>query len=96
GSILRADGGMTSSDYTMQSVANILGVTVEVPKIAETTSLGVAYLAGLGSGLCNSLEEIEVKWEINKRFTSEIDDSTRAKKLANWKDAVNRTLSHPT
>jgi len=96
GSILRADGGMTSSDYTMQSVANILGVTVEVPKIAETTSLGVAYLAGLGSGLCNSLEEIETKWEINKRFTTGIDDSTRAKKLANWKDAVNRTLSHPT
>ena len=92
GTILRVDGGMTASQYTMQSIANIVNATVEIPKIAETTALGVAYLAGLGSGICSSLEEIETRWVMDTRFEPNMEDSKRQQKIISWKEAIQRTL----
>ncbi len=93
GTVLKADGGMTTSDYTMQSVANMLGVVVDIPKVAETTALGAAYLAGLKAGICVSLDDIASKWALNKRYKPTLDAGTREQKIRSWKKAIRRTLS---
>ncbi len=92
---LRADGGMTESNYTMQKVADFLNTTVEVPKVPETTALGAAYLAGYQSGLFTSLDEIGEKWVRAKSFQPKMDTTERSKNLASWKKAVARTLTNP-
>lgn len=92
---LRADGGMTESNYTMQKVADFLNTTVEVPKVPETTALGAAYLAGYQSGLFTSLDEIGEKWASAKSFQPKMDTTERSKNLASWKKAVARTLTNP-
>lgn len=92
---LRADGGMTESNYTMQKVADFLNTTVEVPKVPETTALGAAYLAGYQSGLFTSLDEIGEKWVRAKSFQPKMDTTERDKNLASWKKAVARTLTNP-
>ncbi|MDE2673632.1 MAG: glycerol kinase GlpK [Paracoccaceae bacterium] len=92
---LRADGGMTESNYTMQKVADFLNTTVEVPKVPETTALGAAYLAGYQSGLFTSLDEIGEKWARAKSFQPKMDTTERDRNLASWKKAVARTLTNP-
>ncbi len=93
---LRADGGMTESDYTMQKIADFLDTTVEVPQVAETTALGAAYLAGFQSGMFSSLDEIGEKWSLAKSFKPAMNSSERTKRLASWKKAIARTLTKPT
>lgn len=93
--VLRADGGMTESDFTMQRVADFLNTSVEVPQVPETTALGAAYLAGFQSGLFSSLEEIGNKWSCAKSFKPTMDVSERRKGLSSWKKAVASTLSRP-
>lgn len=92
---LRVDGGMTGSDYTMQKISDFLNTTVEVPKVAETTALGAAYLAGFQTGMFSSLDEIGQKWSRAKRFRPQIHPSERAQSLNSWKKAVARTLTNP-
>jgi glycerol kinase len=91
--VLRVDGGMVASDWTMQRLADILGATVDRPTILETTALGAAYLAGLQSGLYPEPQEFAARWALDRRFTPAMDDTTRRRKVAAWKDAVGRTLS---
>jgi glycerol kinase len=91
--VLRVDGGMVASDWTMQRLADILGAPVDRPTILETTALGAAYLAGLQSGLYPEPQEFAARWALDRRFTSAMDDATRRRKVAAWKDAVGRTLS---
>ena len=90
---LRADGGMTESDYTMQKIADFLDTTVEVPKVAETTALGAAYLAGFQAGMFSSLDEIGKKWSMAKRFKPVMTTEERARSIGSWKKAVARTLT---
>jgi glycerol kinase len=91
--VLRVDGGMVASDWTMQRLADILGAPVDRPTILETTALGAAYLAGLQSGLYPEPQAFAARWALDRRFTPAMDDAARRRKIAAWKDAVGRTLS---
>jgi glycerol kinase len=59
----------------------------------ETTALGAAYLAGLTAGICPDLEEFAKRWKCARRFVPQMDEATRARKWAGWRDAVSRTLT---
>ena len=91
--VLRVDGGMVASNYTMQFLADILNAPVDRPVIAETTALGAAYLAGLFTGLFPPPEEFSSSWKRDKRFTPNLDETIRKRKYNGWKDAIRRTLS---
>jgi glycerol kinase len=91
--VLRVDGGMVASDWTMQRLADILGAPVDRPTILETTALGAAYLAGLQSGLYPDPQAFAARWALDRRFTAGMDEATRSRKIAAWRDAVGRTLS---
>jgi glycerol kinase len=90
--ILRVDGGMTASDWTMQFLSDILGAPVDRPTVLETTALGAAYLAGLQAGLLPQPEIFAKTWKREKRFTPKMDPAMRAKKLGGWKEAVRKLL----
>ncbi|SDP29594.1 glycerol kinase GlpK [Desulforhopalus singaporensis] len=91
--VLRVDGGMVASNYTMQFLADILNAPVDRPVILETTALGAAYLAGLHIGMVPSLEKISASWQLNRQFRPSLDDAVRLRKYNGWKEAVRRTLS---
>jgi glycerol kinase len=84
---------MVASDWTMQRLADILGAPVDRPTILETTALGAAYLAGLQSGLYPEPSVFAARWALDRRFTAEMDEAARSRKIAAWKHAVRRTLS---
>ncbi|MGI9350648.1 MAG: glycerol kinase GlpK [Rhizobiaceae bacterium] len=90
---LRVDGGMVESDWTMQSLADILDAPVERPAILETTALGAAWLAGSRCGVWPSRKEMAEAWSYASRFDPSIDDSERSRKYAGWLDCVKRTMS---
>ena len=90
--VLRVDGGMAASDWTMQRLADILGTQVDRPIEKETTAMGAAYLAGLTTGLCPGPDEFAKQWRLERRFTPSIAAAERTKLLAGWHDAVKRTL----
>lgn len=90
---LRVDGGMVANDWTMQFLADILGLPVERPKVLETTALGAAYLAGLQAGYFQSTEEIAERWRLDARFQPAMSPGERQKHLDGWKDALEKTLS---
>jgi len=91
--VLRVDGGMVASNYTMQFLADILSAPVDRPVVLETTALGAAYLAGLGCGLLPPPEEFSGSWKRDKRFTPDLDQAVRARKYQGWQEAVRRTLT---
>ncbi len=91
--ILRVDGGMTASDWTMQFLADILGAPVDRPVVLETTALGAAYLAGLQAGLLPKPEIFAKTWKRQRRFLPKLDAEARNKKRDGWKDAVRKLLS---
>jgi glycerol kinase len=92
--ILRVDGGMVVSDWTMQFLADILGAPVDRPAVMETTALGAAYLAGYASGFLPSPAEFSKQWALERRFKPAMEDAVRASGRAGWSNAVSRTLSH--
>ena len=91
--IVRIDGGMVASDWTMQFLADILGAPVDRPKVLETTALGAAYLAGLQAGIYSPPAKFADTWRLDRRFKPRMSDAERQRKLAGWQDAVARTLS---
>ena len=91
--ILRVDGGMTASDWTMQCLADILAAPVDRPKVLETTALGAAYLAGLQAGLYPQPEEFAKLWRLDKRFSPKMDAKLRERKYAGWREAVRKLLA---
>jgi glycerol kinase len=91
--VLRVDGGMAASDWTMQRLADILGAPVDRPAVLETTALGAAYLAGLQSGLYPEPKAFAARWALDRRFSAAMDATTRTRKIAAWRDAIRRTLS---
>jgi glycerol kinase len=92
--VLRVDGGMTASDWTMQRLADILGAPVDRPAVMETTALGAAYLAGLSAGLYPEPARFASMWQLERRFAPHMAANVREVKLAGWADAVSRTLSN--
>ena len=91
--MLRVDGGMTDNGWLMQFLSNILDISVEVPKITETTALGVAMMAALTDGKYSTLEELSNLWSSNKSYIPKIDKSERDDLLKNWDYYVNKTLT---
>ncbi|MEW9900519.1 glycerol kinase GlpK [Chitinivorax sp. PXF-14] len=90
---LRVDGGMVVNELVMQFLADILAVPVERPKVTETTALGAAYLAGLGIGMYQSLDELTHMWQLDRAFAPEAEESRREALYRGWLDAVSRTRS---
>ena len=91
--VLRVDGGMAASDWTMQFLADILGAPVDRPKVTETTALGAAYLAGLRAGICAPPEAFGRGWALERRFTPHMAPALRAQKYARWQRAVEATMA---
>ena len=91
--IVRVDGGMAASNWTMQMLSDVLDLPVDRPKNLETTALGAAYLAGMQVGFYLPIEDFAKSWNSEKQFTSKMTVVDRQKKLEGWKDAVSRTLS---
>ncbi|MDJ0825318.1 MAG: glycerol kinase GlpK [Rhodobacter sp.] len=91
--VLRVDGGMSASDWTMQFLADILGAPVDRPQVLETTALGAAWLAGMRAGVYPGQAEFAAGWALERRFEPAMDAAERDAKYAAWKDAVRRTLS---
>ena len=91
--VLRVDGGMTASDWTMQFLADILGCPVDRPKLLETTALGSAYLAGLQSGIYPGPQEFAESWQLDRRFEPQMSAELREERYRGWRDALARTLS---
>ena len=91
--VLRVDGGMVASDWTMQFLADILDAPVDRPTILETTALGAAWLAAAHVGVWPNERHFANSWSLERQFTPQIDRRQRNKKLKGWQDAVERTLS---
>ncbi|MEA4812393.1 MAG: glycerol kinase GlpK [Anaerolineaceae bacterium] len=89
---LKVDGGMTGNTMLMQFQADILGVPVIKPVVAETTALGAAYAAGLAVGYWQKQEDLRANWQMDKRWGPRIESDERAKLYAGWKKAVTRTF----
>ncbi len=91
--VLRVDGGMVASDWTMQFLADTLAAPVDRPVVLETTALGAAYLAGHAAGVCPPPDEFAQSWALQRRFSPHMDEAERARRYAGWRDAVGRTLT---
>jgi glycerol kinase len=91
--VLRVDGGVTANNLCMQLQADILGVPVSRPVVAETTALGAAYAAGLTAGVWRSEEELRSHWRESRRWEPTWSSDRREAGYAGWKKAVERTLN---
>ena len=91
--VLRVDGGMTASDWTMQFLADMLGAPVQRPANLETTALGAAWLAGSNAGIWPGQEEFSRNWRSQREFLPEMASSERERKYSGWLDCVERTRS---
>jgi glycerol kinase len=90
--VLKVDGGVTANTLCMQIQADVLGVEVSKPVVAETTALGAAYAAGLGVGFWKSPDELRENWVEEQRWSPQISQEQRDHGYAGWKKAVERTL----
>ncbi|MBV9532432.1 MAG: glycerol kinase GlpK [Bradyrhizobium sp.] len=91
--VLRVDGGMTDSDWTMQRLADLLNAPVDRPMIQETTALGAAYVAGLSAGVYPDPAKFADNWRLERRFKPVMSEATRERKLAGWARAVRGVLA---
>jgi glycerol kinase len=91
--VLKVDGGVTANDLAMQLQADILGVPVSRPVVAETTALGAAYAAGLAAGFWRDTSELRANWHESRRWLPSWTEDRRADGYAGWRKAVQRTLN---
>jgi glycerol kinase len=92
--VLRVDGGMVASDWTMQFLADLLGAPVDRPELRETTALGAAYLAGVQAGLLPAPGASgATHWRLERRFVPAMSREEATRRHAIWQDAVRRTLT---
>jgi glycerol kinase len=89
---LKVDGGMVVNELLMQFQADVLGVPVIRPTVAETTALGSAYAAGLAVGFWRELAELRANWDMDKQWEPRMDPARRDREYALWKKAVSRTF----
>jgi len=90
--ILKVDGGVTANDFAMQLQADILGIPVSRPVVAETTALGAAYAAGLACGFWASTEELGQNWQESRRWEPSWDADQREDGYRQWRKAIERSL----
>ena len=90
--VLKVDGGVTANELCMQIQADVLGVDVVKPVVAETTALGAAYAAGLAVGFWQHPDELRENWQEGRRWSPQTDEATRAAGHERWSQAVQRTL----
>jgi glycerol kinase len=91
--VVRVDGGMSASNWTMQFLADITGAVVDRPTILETTALGAAWLAGYRAGIYPNQEEFAKTWQRDGQFNPDMTEDMRSERYAAWKRAVDATLS---
>ena len=91
--VLRVDGGMTASDWTMQFLSDILAAPVDRPRILESTAMGAAWLAGMAVGVYPDKAGFAETWALERRFEPGMDETTRAARYEAWQRAVKATLS---
>jgi glycerol kinase len=87
---LRVDGGAAANDFLCQFQADVIDVAVLRPAVIETTSLGAAYLAGLGAGLWRSLDDLAGRWTLERRFAPALGGAARQAQVETWRRAVER------
>lgn len=87
---LRVDGGMVANDWLLQFLSDILHLPVQRPHCIETSALGAAYLAGLGAGVFDSLDDIQHHWQLEREFSPSMSDNQRDALYRGWQDAVKR------
>ena len=90
--VLRVDGGMAQSNWTMQCLADILDADIDRPEITETTALGVAWLAGMYKGFYPTMDDFAKNWSRERRFSAQMKSHERQRKIAGWQEAIRRTL----
>jgi glycerol kinase len=93
---LKVDGGMVVNDLLMQIQADVLGVPVVRPEVAETTALGAAYAAGLAVGFWSSTDEIRANWRADRQWEPALDADERERLYGEWCKAVSRSLDWAT
>jgi glycerol kinase len=93
-SVLRVDGGMVASDWTMQRLADILDAPVERPVVQETTALGAAWLAGHKAGVWPDAEGFSKLWKLDRAFSPTLTAAERERRYAGWKRSVAAVLGH--
>ncbi len=91
--VLRVDGGMSASDWTIQFLADIIGAPVDRPKVLETTALGAAWLAGMKMDVLPGQEEFATKWALDQQFTPTLSPEIRAERYASWQRAVHAAMA---
>jgi glycerol kinase len=87
---LKVDGGMAQNGFFLRRLADVLGVPILRPRMAESTAFGAACLAGLGQGIYRSLEDIAALWEGDVRCEPQLDPAARAQEMAGWREALKR------
>ncbi|MFT7595774.1 MAG: glycerol kinase [Paracoccaceae bacterium] len=92
--VLRVDGGMSASDWTMQALADILGAPVDRPVMQETTALGAAWLAGMQAGIYPGTDGFSEIWALDRRFTPEMAQTDREAGYARWQRAVQAAMAY--
>jgi len=90
---LRVDGGMVVNDWLLQFLADILALTIERPKITETSALGAALLAGLQHGLFTSLEQAAQSWQVQATFKPQMSAASRHRHYQGWQAALKRVIN---
>jgi glycerol kinase len=93
GGVMRVDGGMAANDWLCQFLADMLQVPIERPENLETTALGAAFLAGLATGVWDSLDAVARTWKARDRFDARIDVGQRQHLIDGWREAVAKTLT---
>jgi glycerol kinase len=88
--MFRVDGGASANDLLMQFQSDLLQTPIERPKMIETTALGAAFLAGLGTGIWAGVKELKAAWRPGKQFRPKMDTAVREAHLARWRSAVSR------
>jgi glycerol kinase len=89
---LKVDGGMVRNELLMQFQADVVGVPVIRPKVAETTALGAAYAAGLAVGFWSAIDDLRANWASDREWRPTMDPARREKEYRLWKKAVTRTF----
>ena len=90
--VLRVDGGMSASNWTMQFLSDVIGAPVDRPTVLETTALGAAWLAGMQAGLLPAQDEFAKSWARERRFEPMMSAAVRDSRYGRWKRAVEATM----
>ena len=93
--VIRVDGGLSASDWSMQFLADVLGVQVDRPTVRETTALGAALLAGWQAGLYPGPDGFSRTWRLERSFHPDMPEAAREQRYRGWQDAVARALLAP-